>query len=135
MLRIYNFFVNLQNFTEIKSFWKQFVVILSIYKASWGHVRSHTNFGPDRFGSFDVYWIQTNTQTHSLTAKYIHLISVFTASKSLTTFQLDIKQTFCCRYLYLYLYLYLLLNWLETTNTKKRTKLIRFSIRSRLLDP
>ena len=26
-------------------------------------VRSHTNFGPDRFSRFDVYWIQTIRQT------------------------------------------------------------------------
>ena len=28
----------------------------------WGHVRPHTQFGPDRFSCFDVYWIQ-NRQT------------------------------------------------------------------------
>ena len=38
-----------------------------------GHVRSHTNFGPDRFSRFDVYWPdirkQTNTQTDTQTSK------------------------------------------------------------------
>ena len=32
----------------------------------WGHVKSHTQFGPDRFSRFDVYWIQTDRH-----AKYV----------------------------------------------------------------
>ena len=42
----------------------------------WGHVRSHTKFGPDRFSRFDVYWIQTNKhpQTDTQTSKvYIYV--------------------------------------------------------------
>ena len=30
---------------------------------------SHKKFGPDRFGRFDVYWIQTNRQTNKQTDK------------------------------------------------------------------
>ena len=36
-------------------------------------MRSHTNYGPDRFSRFDVYWPdirkQTNTQTDTQTSK------------------------------------------------------------------
>ena len=42
----------------------------------WGHVRTHTKFGPHRFSSFDVYWIQTDWQTNKQTprqAKYIYV--------------------------------------------------------------
>ena len=31
------------------------------------HGRSHKKFGPDRFSSFDVYWIQTTKQTEQHT--------------------------------------------------------------------
>jgi len=30
----------------------------------WGHVRSRTKFGPDRFRRFNVYWIQLQTEKH-----------------------------------------------------------------------
>ena len=43
-------------------FWK----FLSFMNLPVGYVKSHTNFGPDRFRRFDVYWIQTDRQ-----AKYI----------------------------------------------------------------
>ena len=36
---------------------------------------SHKKFGPDRFSRFDVYWIQTDTQTNKQTdrqAKFIY---------------------------------------------------------------
>ena len=36
---------------------------------------SHKKFGPDRFGRFDVYWIQTDKQTNRQTdrqAKFIY---------------------------------------------------------------
>ena len=34
---------------------------------SWGHVRPHTKFGPDRFSRFDVIgYKQTNIQTPKL---------------------------------------------------------------------
>ena len=33
---------------------------MSIINLPWGHVRSNTKFGPDRFSRFDVYCIQTN---------------------------------------------------------------------------
>ena len=45
-------FADFQNF---KSF-----LILIFHKPS---LRSHTQFGPDRFSRFDVYWIQPNKQT------------------------------------------------------------------------
>ncbi len=32
---------------------------------------SHTQFGPDRFSRFDVYWIQTNKRTDRQ-AKFIY---------------------------------------------------------------
>ena len=32
-------------------------------------MRSHKKFGPDRFGRFDVYWIQTNISTEKQTDK------------------------------------------------------------------
>ena len=35
----------------------------------WGPVRSHTQFGPDRFTRFDGYWIQTNRQPNKQTNK------------------------------------------------------------------
>ena len=43
----------------------------------WGHERSHTKFGPDRFSRFDVYCIQTHIQTNRQTprqAKYIYIV-------------------------------------------------------------
>ena len=48
---------------KIKTYEHTFFEIFIIHKPS---VKSHTNFGPDRFRRFDVYWIQTDRQ-----AKYI----------------------------------------------------------------
>ena len=43
----------------------------------WGHARSITKFGPDRFCSFDVYWTQTDNQRNRQTSKvYIDIIYV-----------------------------------------------------------
>ena len=44
-------------------FLKFFSPILMFHKSSLCHVRSHTNFGPDRLSRFDVYQLQTNKQT------------------------------------------------------------------------
>ena len=38
----------------------------------WGHVRSHTKFGPDRFSRFDVYWTQTDGHPNRQ-VKYIYI--------------------------------------------------------------
>ena len=43
--------------------------IWSSINLPWGHARSHTKFGPDRFSRFDVYWIQTDKQTPKQTDK------------------------------------------------------------------
>ena len=40
-----------------------FLKIRSSINLPWGHARSHTKFGSDRFCRFDVYWIQTNKPT------------------------------------------------------------------------
>ena len=40
----------------------------------WGHVKSHTKFGPDRFSRFGLYWTQTNTQTPK------HIVHIMTDS-------------------------------------------------------
>ena len=37
--------------------------ILSIYNLPCGYVSCLKNSGPDRFSRFDVYWLQTETQT------------------------------------------------------------------------
>ena len=52
------FFAHFQNFTK-KTFKHKFFKFWSFINLSWGHVGSHTKFGPDRFSRFDVYWIQT----------------------------------------------------------------------------
>ena len=44
-------------------------LILIIYKPSWGHVRSHTQFWPDRCIRFDVYWILTDSYKQTQTSK------------------------------------------------------------------
>ena len=44
--------------------------IRSSINLPWGYVRSHKKTGPNQFSRFDVYWIQTNTQTDRQ-AKYI----------------------------------------------------------------
>ena len=49
--------------------------IRSSINLPWGHARSHTKFGPDRFNRLDVYWIQTNRETYKQTPcqeKYIY---------------------------------------------------------------
>ena len=33
----------------------------------WGHMRSHSKFGPDRYGRFDLCCLQTNRQTDKQT--------------------------------------------------------------------
>ena len=38
----------------------------------WGHATCPKNVGPNRFSFFDVYWIQTNTQTSK---EYTRLLS------------------------------------------------------------
>ena len=38
----------------------EFLKIWPLINFSWGLVRSHKTFGPDRFSRFDVYWIQTD---------------------------------------------------------------------------
>ena len=48
----------------------------SFNNLSWGQVRSHTKFGPDRFSRFDVYLIQTDRQTDRQ-AKYTYLLAYF----------------------------------------------------------
>ena len=50
----------------------------------WGHVRSHKKCWPDRFNSFDVYWIQTDRQTNKQTdrqAKFIYRLEIQGASR------------------------------------------------------
>ena len=39
---------------------------------SWGHLRLHTKFGPDRFSRFDVYLIQTTNRQIDRQAKFIY---------------------------------------------------------------
>ena len=46
----------------------KYLKIRSSINLSWGHVRSHEKFGPNRFTRFDVYCIQTPRQ-----AKYIYM--------------------------------------------------------------
>ena len=43
----------------------------------WGHVRSRTKFGPDRFGHFNVYWIQLQTDKHVWGSVCIKWLTVF----------------------------------------------------------
>ena len=47
---------SLKIFNEIEFCWRQIFEILIIL---FGHVSSHTKFGPNRF---DIYWIQTDKQ-------------------------------------------------------------------------
>jgi len=47
-------------FTKIKT---QIFKISIIHKPSLGSLDVPQKFGPDRFSSFDVYWIQTDRQT------------------------------------------------------------------------
>ena len=49
-----------------KKTYKQFFLILTIYKPSLRSRDFHQKFGPDRFSRFDVYWVQTNIQTPKL---------------------------------------------------------------------
>ena len=56
----------------------KFFKIRSSINLPWGHVRSHTKFGPDWFSRFDVYWLQkkqTNKQTPRQ-AKFIYRLDV-----------------------------------------------------------
>ena len=47
--------------------------VRSSIKLSWGHVRSHAKFGPDRFSRLDEYWTQTDRQSDRQTSKvYIY---------------------------------------------------------------
>ena len=36
------------------------------------HTRSHQKFGPDRFGRFNAYWIQTDRQKDRQTSTFIN---------------------------------------------------------------
>ena len=47
----------------------KFLIIWSSINLPWGHVMSPKKFGPDRFSRFDVYWIQTDTQTDRQTSQ------------------------------------------------------------------
>ena len=48
-----------------KAFGYNFMKFWAFKNLLWSHARSHTKFGHDhRFSCFDVYWIQTNTQTN-----------------------------------------------------------------------
>jgi len=72
-------FANFQEcnfFTKLKTFKTHFFKFYHIF--SYGHVMSHTKFGPDRFSRFDVYWIQTNKQTDKPNL-YIEVTKVPTA--------------------------------------------------------
>ena len=57
------FFAHFQNFTK-----KNKLLDTNLFiNLPWGHVKSHTKFGPDRFSRFDfIGYKQTNRQ-----AKYI----------------------------------------------------------------
>ena len=44
----------------------QFLQFWSSMNLSWGHVRSHTKFSPNRFSCYDVHWIQTDRQINRL---------------------------------------------------------------------
>ena len=50
-------------FSRIFKILQKILKFWSFINLPWGHVRSHTKFGPDRSSRFDVYWIQTNRQT------------------------------------------------------------------------
>ena len=53
-----------KNFQKLNFVGGKCVKIRSSINLTWGHPRSHTKVGPDRFNRFDVYLIQTNnTQT------------------------------------------------------------------------
>ena len=52
----------------------KFLKILSFINLPWAYVMSQKKFGPDRFSRFDVYWIQTNKQTDTMTSQiYIYI--------------------------------------------------------------
>ena len=54
---------------RIPNVFSVFFVLFGWYRnLPWGYMRSSTNFGPDRFSRFDVYWIRTDRQT-----KYIYI--------------------------------------------------------------
>ena len=87
------YFQNFQNFCFVRG---NFLKIRSSIDLSWGHVRSEKKFGPDRFGRFDVYWIQTNKHPDRH-AKYTFrfYIYLFSLLKRLNTyFQLTLIKQF-----------------------------------------
>ena len=72
----HNIFSRFFKILEKKLLNTKFSIFDHSYIFPWGHVRSHTKFGLDRFSRFDVYWIQTNRHPHKQTppgqAKYIY---------------------------------------------------------------
>ena len=51
-----------------------------IRKDPWRHAaRSHQKFGPDQFGRFDAYWIQTNKETDRRVYIYIYKCNSITS--------------------------------------------------------
>ena len=63
--------LDFQNFQKSNFVRGKFLKIQSSINLSWGHTRSHTKCGPDRFSRFDVYWIQTDRQSDRQ-AKFIY---------------------------------------------------------------
>jgi len=63
-----DFIIKFHGFSKFNENQILFKKIRSFITLPWGHVRSYTKFGPDRFSRFQVYWIQTDRQRP---AKYI----------------------------------------------------------------
>ena len=86
-----SFFVDFQNFTKFKLFWRLLFVILSTsINFPWSHVGSHIKLGPDRYSRFNVYWIQPVRQTDKLmhTAYCIYYTRLLGGSASIFYFSL-----------------------------------------------
>ena len=75
-----------KNFVDFKNFLKsnfdrgKFLKIRSSINLPCGHAWFHKKFGPNRFSGFDVYLIQTDTQTNKhpdRQAMYITLVCQF----------------------------------------------------------
>ena len=74
-------FVDFLKCSKIKFWWRLFENSIISINLHWGSARSHTKCGPDRFSRFDVYWIQTDSETikqqTSCTKNVVQLIRKF----------------------------------------------------------
>ena len=104
-------------------------------------MRSHTKDGPDRFNRFDVYWIQTNTQTPGQTDKQAkYTLSLFSYSNIKLSFFIYVRDLTWSRGLFLvglnYNYIFLIFKSdfgkVKIITGKKETIGLCFNILSRV---